>query len=57
MIPNIPIPVVATPMALSNPLSADPAIGGYAVTIIPKPRTPMLVARSNIQLIFSDRIS
>jgi hypothetical protein len=56
MTPNIPIPVVATPIARSNPSSVGPAICGYAVTIIPKPSIPMPVARSDIQLIFSSRI-
>jgi hypothetical protein len=54
MISNIPIPIVATPIACSNnPSSVGPAICGYTATIIPKPRTPMPVARSDIQLIFS----
>jgi hypothetical protein len=54
MTSNIPIPVVATPIACSNnPSSVGPAICGYTATIIPKPRTPMPVARSDIQLIFS----
>jgi hypothetical protein len=44
-------------MARSNPSSVGPAICGYAVTIIPKPRIPMPVARSDIQLIFSSRTS
>jgi hypothetical protein len=57
MIPNIPIPVVATPIDCSNPSSVGLAICGYAVTIIPKPRIPMPVARSDIQLIFSSCIS
>ena len=56
MIPNIPIPVVATPIARSNPSSVGPAICGYAVTIIPKPRIPMPLARSNIQLVFNSRV-
>jgi hypothetical protein len=53
MTSNIPIPVVAMPIACShNPSSVGSANFGYT-TIIPKPRTPMPVARSDIQLIFS----
>jgi hypothetical protein len=54
MTSNIPIPVVAMPIACShNPSSVGSANFGYTATIIPKPRTPMPVARSDIQLIFS----
>jgi hypothetical protein len=54
MTSNIPILIVATPISCSNnPSSVGPAICGYTATIIPKPRTPMPVTRSDIQLIFS----
>jgi hypothetical protein len=54
MTSNIPILIVAMTIACSNnPSSVGPAICRYTTTIIPKPRTPMPVARSDIQLIFS----